>query len=65
MKAADPCYKCGQLRDGELLGDDACRYFKFVCEPCNKKWTINAPSVKAPPKGENDGSGKKTDGDKG
>lgn len=63
MRFHDPCYKCGELRNGELTGDDDCRYIKFACTGCGTKWTVNAPSVKAakPTKGEDDGSGEKKD----
>jgi transposase-like protein len=46
IKFIEDCPKCKQKTQGEMRGDDSCRYFWFVCQPCNKKWTRNAPSVR-------------------
>jgi hypothetical protein len=45
MQPSETCYKCGGLRYAEIIGDDSCRYFKFVCKLCNVVWTRLAPSV--------------------
>lgn len=45
LRLVESCWMCHDPREGELRGDDDCRYYFFHCVVCGTKWSRLAPAV--------------------